>query len=117
MHFVITVVLFTVCLMSRFMICVLCQRGLFIPGVCSKCLKIFLRHAKFTTSQLLHLFRFYNLLYLYEECLKYKSGNTEAYQEEGEPITQQLLFNTVYMVEDLMDVWGLQDTPQSLIMI
>lgn len=29
-----TVVTFTVCFMSRFMICVMCQRGLFISGVC-----------------------------------------------------------------------------------
>lgn len=40
-----------------------------------------------------------------------------AYQEEGQPITQQLLFNTVYIVEDFMDTWDLQDTPLSLILI
>lgn len=38
-------------------------------------------------------------------------GDAEAYQEEGEPITLQLLFNTVYMVEDSMDACDLQDTP------
>lgn len=58
MHFVITVVLFTVCFMPRFMICVMCQRSLFIPAVCPERLKIFLCHVKFTTSQLLHLLGF-----------------------------------------------------------
>lgn len=68
----------------------------------------------FTISQLHHTFRFYNLLY--KDCQKYKPGEAEAYRK-GEPITQQLLFNTVYMVEDLMDAWGLQDTPWSFMLI
>lgn len=91
---------------------VLCQRGLFVPRVCPEGLKISFYYVYHKSSP--PYFRFSNLLY--KECLKYKSGEAKACKK-GEPITQQLLFNTVYMVEDLMDEWGLQDTPWLLMLI